>query len=290
LGVAYNAEVEKLDHLRLGSCSFTAEGWETSFYPPGLKKTAYLRFYAGQFNSVEVDATFYGVPSEKTVRRWYEQTPENFVFACKVPQAITHESCLVNCDDEFREFVTVMSELKHKLGPMLFQFPYYNRKTAVRPREFMDRLRAFLPKLPGDLRFALEIRNKDWVGPELLDLLRKHKVAFALIDHPYMSRPMELMRNGDIVTADFMYIRLLGDRYAIEQLTKTWSKTVVDRSLELTEWSAVVDQLLAREMKVYTYVNNHFSGHSPETLRQFLEMVRRRQQKVQSRDDLLEAF
>ena len=111
----------KLDHLLLGSCSYTAEGWETSFYPPGLKKAAYLGFYAGQFNTVEVDATFYGVPSEKTVKRWYELTPEKFVFACKVPETITHESCLVNCDDEFREFVEAMAGLKHTLGPMLLQ-------------------------------------------------------------------------------------------------------------------------------------------------------------------------
>ena len=114
------------------------------------------------------------------------------MFACKVPQSITHESCLVDCDDEFREFVSVMSGLQHKLGPMLFQFPYFNRKASVGLEEFLDRLRAFLPKLPASLRFALEIRNKDWVGPELLDLLRKHKVAFALIDHPWMSRPSEL--------------------------------------------------------------------------------------------------
>jgi uncharacterized protein YecE (DUF72 family) len=236
-----------------------------------------------------VDATFYRIPSEKTVRGWYEQTPENFVFACKVPQSITHESCLIDCDDQLRAFVDVMSGLQHKLGPMLFQFPYFNKKVFARPAEFLERLRAFLPKLPSELRFAVEIRNKAWVGPELLDLLRKHKVAFTLIDHPWMSRPSELMRHGDIVTADFVYVRLLGDRYAIEEITKTWDKTVVDRSRELMEWSGVVDQLLTRDLQVYTYVNNHFAGHSPETMRQFLEMLRRRQ-KAQNRGDSEEPF
>ena len=268
-----------LENLVVGSCSFTAEGWEKTFYPPGLKKTGYLRFYSEQFKSVEVDATFYGIPTEKTVRGWYERTPQDFVFACKVPQSITHDAGLANCDDEFREFCGVMSGLEHKLGPMLFQFPYFSKKAFAGPAEFLKRLRGFLPKLPQDFHYALEIRNKDWVGPELLDLLRKHRVAFTLIDHPYMSRPSELIRTGDIATADFAYIRLLGDRYAIEELTKSWHKTVVDRRAELTEWSAVVDSLLSREMKVYTYVNNHFSGHSPETLRQFLEMLRERQQK-----------
>lgn len=276
--------VEKLDHLLLGSCSFTADGWEKTFYPPGLNKTGYLGFYAGKFNTVEVDATFYRIPAEKTVRGWYEQTPKDFVFACKVPQSITHESCLVDCDGELRAFVNVMSKLEHKLGPMLFQFPYFNKKQFPRPGEFLDRLRTFLPTLPAGFQFALEIRNKAWVVPEFLDLLSKHKVAFTLIDHPWMSRPSELMR-GDVVTSDFVYVRLLGDRYAIEKLTQTWDRTVMDRSRELHEWSATVDTLLSRNIKVYTYVNNHFAGHSPETIRQFLEMLRERQEKLRQAAD-----
>lgn len=276
----YNAEVEELDHLLLGSCSFTAAGWEKTFYPPGLKKAAYLGYYAEQFHTVEVDSTFYGIPSEKTVRRWYAQTPDDFTFACKVPQSITHEACLVDCDGQLNEFVNAMSLLQHKLGPMLFQFPYFNNKVFPRPLEFLNRLRAFLPMLPEGFQFALEIRNEAWVGRELLDLLREHRVAFTLIDHPLMARPVELMKEGDVATSDFVYVRLLGDRYAIERVAKTWDKTVVDRSRELAEWSAVVDALLSRGLKVYTYVNNHFAGHSPETVRRFLEMLRERQEKV----------
>ncbi len=274
--------VENLNHLILGSCSFTAEGWEKTFYPPGLKKAGYLGFYAGEFKSVEVDSTFYRIPSEKTVRGWYENTPEDFTFACKVPQTITHEACLVDCDGQLNEFVHVMSLLQHKLGPLLFQFPYFNKKVFPRPREFFDRLRNFLPTLPKGFRFALEIRNKAWVGGELLDLLRAYKVAFTLIDHPWMARPGELMKKDDVVTADFVYVRLLGDRYAIEEVTQTWDKTVVDRSRELAEWSAVVDALLSRGLKVYTYVNNHFAGHSPETIKQFLEMLIERQRRMRA--------
>lgn len=277
---AYNAGVENLDQLLVGSCSFTAEGWEKSFYPPGLKKNEYLGFYAEEFKSVEVDATFYRIPSEKTVRGWFAQTPENFTFACKVPQTITHEKCLIDCDGELRAFVNAMSVLQHKLGPMLFQFPYFSKKVFPKPAEFLQRLRGFLPTLPEGFRFAVEVRNKAWVGPELLDLLREYQVAFTLIDHPWMARPSELMRKDDVVTADFVYLRMLGDRYAIEEVTQTWDKTVVDRSRELAEWAAVVDALLARGLKVYTYVNNHFAGHSPDTMRQFLEMLQERQNKA----------
>jgi uncharacterized protein YecE (DUF72 family) len=284
LTVAYNASVSNLDHLVLGSCSFTAEGWEKSFYPPGLKSSGYLGFYAQQFRSVEVDATFYGVPREKTVLGWFATTPDDFTFACKVPQSITHQKCLVDCENELHEFIQVMSLLRHKLGPMLLQFPYFGRKDALKPQEFLARLRAFLPKLPGQYRFALEIRNKAWVGPELLNLLREHKVVFALIDHPWMARPSALMQQDDIVTSDFAYVRMLGDRTAIEAMTKSWHETVVDRSRELEEWAAVVDALLSRGLKVYTYVNNHFAGHSPETMRQFLEILRERQRKASLQD------
>jgi uncharacterized protein YecE (DUF72 family) len=268
----------------LGSCSFTAEGWEKTFYPPGLKKAAYLGYYAEQFKSVEVDSTFYRIPSEKTVRGWYETTPEEFTFACKVPQSITHEACLVDCEGQLNAFVNAISLLQHKLGPMLFQFPYFNKKVFPRPQEFLDRLQAFLRQLPEGFQFAVEIRNKAWVSPELLDLLREHTVAFTLIDHPWMARPGELMKKDDVVTADFVYVRMLGDRYAIEELTQTWEKTVVDRGRELAEWAAVVDALLSRGLKVYTYVNNHFAGHSPETMKQFLEMLRERQEKVRTRE------
>ena len=271
-----------LDHLLVGSCSFTAEGWEKTFYPAGLKSSGYLGYYAEHFKSVEVDSTFYRIPSERTVRGWFAQTPDHFTFACKMPQSITHEKFLVDCDGELNAFVNAMSLLGHKLGPMLLQFPYFNKKVFPRPKEFFDRLGQFLPKLPEGMQFAVEIRNKAWVVPELLEVLRKHKVAFTLIDHPWMARPSELMRKADVVTADFVYVRMLGDRYAIEELTKTWDRAVVDRSRELAEWAVVVDALLSRGLKVYTYVNNHFAGHSPETMRQFLEMLRERQKKVRT--------
>src|SRR3974377_219162 len=177
-----------------------------------------------------------------------------------------------------------MSLLQHKRGPMLFQFPYFSEKVFPRPMEFLNRLRRFLPKLPQGFQFALEIRNKAWVGPELLDLLRAHRVAFTLIDHPWMARPGELMKKGDVVTSEFVYVRLLGDRYAIEEVTKTWDKTVVDRSRALAEWGAVGEGLLSPGLKVYTYVNNHFAGHSPETMRQFLEMLRERQKRSHTQD------
>ena len=116
-----------MDSIRLGTSAFTASGWETAFYPAGMKPADYLTYYATKFDTVEVDSTFYHAPSPSTVTGWARKTPDNFVFALKVPQSITHQKVLVDCDDEFKNFVTVAELLGPKLGPMLFQFGYFNR-------------------------------------------------------------------------------------------------------------------------------------------------------------------
>src|SRR5260370_42258368 len=113
--------------LVLGTSAFSANGWQSTFYPAGMKSGDYLKFYGTQFQTVEVDSTFYGTPSAATVEKWYEKTPPDFVFAAKVPQVITHEKVLVDCDSEFEEFVKTMEILGPKLGPLVFQFPFFYR-------------------------------------------------------------------------------------------------------------------------------------------------------------------
>ncbi len=92
-----------------------------------MKSTSYLSYYAKQFRAVEIESTFYGTPSAKTVQNWYEKTPADFVFAAKVPQVVTHDKVLVDCDSEFGEFIDTIRILKEKLGPMVFQFPSFDR-------------------------------------------------------------------------------------------------------------------------------------------------------------------
>src|SRR5277367_3088890 len=115
--------------IHLGTSAFTAAGWEGAFYPAGMKPAEYLTYYATKFDTVEVDSTFYRTPAASTVTGWNRKTPEGFIFAAKVPQEITHEKVLLDCDEELKEFVRVMELLGDKLGPMLFQFPYFNRST-----------------------------------------------------------------------------------------------------------------------------------------------------------------
>ncbi len=116
-----------LPGILLGTSAFTANGWEGSFYPSGMKSRDFLSYYATQFVTVEVDSTFYGCPTASTVNHWATRTPKDFLFSVKVPQAITHEKVLVDCDSEFEEFVKTMELLGPKLGPMVFQFPLFDR-------------------------------------------------------------------------------------------------------------------------------------------------------------------
>lgn len=259
--------------LRLGTSSFTAHGWPGSFYPAGMQAHDYLTYYATKFNTVEVDSTFYATPPASTVKGWCEKTPTGFLFAAKVPQVITHEKVLVNCESEFDEFVDRMSLLGEKLGPLLLQFPYFNQTSFRNVDEFLARLSPFLRRLQNTVvRLAVEIRNKDWLDAPFLDLLREHKVALALIDQSWMPRPSKLFEKIDPITTNFTYIRWLGDREEIERQTKTWDRIIVDRSSELQEWVKYCHQIVQRGVTVYAFANNHYAGHSPATVQLFRDL------------------
>src|SRR5580704_265890 len=137
-----------LPGMLLGTSAFTAAGWEGSFYPRGMQSRDFLSYYATQFATVEVDSTFYGCPSVRTVKNWAARTPEGFTFSVKVPQVITHEKALVDCDSEFEEFVKTMDILGPKLGPMAFQFPLFDRWKFPKQDGFLAVLIPFLKKLP----------------------------------------------------------------------------------------------------------------------------------------------
>jgi uncharacterized protein YecE (DUF72 family) len=262
--------------ILIGTSAFTAAGWEGAFYPAGMKPADYLHFYSQQFSTVEVDSTYYRIPTATMAKRWYAQTPAHFQFSLKMVQTVTHEKVLADCDEECRSFFAAADLLGEKLGAILFQFPYFNKKAFPDGAAFLERLIPFVKKLPSGYHFALEIRNKNWLTPKLLDALRERQIALALIDHPWMPRPEEVLSRFDAITSDFTYVRLLGDRKAIEEKTKTWDKVIVDRRVELAEWVETVRKIHERRIKILAYVNNHYAGHAPATVRQLIEILKRK--------------
>lgn len=253
--------------ILLGTSSFTAAGWQGTFYPKKLPSTGYLSFYAEHFHTVEIDSTFYACPPARTVENWNARTPAGFLFSVKVPQTITHDKVLVDCDAELKEFLDTMNILGDKLGPVVFQFPLFDKWKIKDRHDFTDRLIPFLKKLPAGYKFALEIRNQNWLDAEFAGLLRDHQIALVLQDRSWMLDPAEL--KFDPITAGWTYIRWLGDRKSIEERITTWDKTVVDRTAELTSWVDFCYQMWKRGVLVYAYANNHFSGHAPATIEQF---------------------
>ena len=259
----------------LGTSSFTASGWQGTFYPPGIHSRDYLSYYASRFQTVEIDSTFYGTPSASTVTNWKARTPPDFIFALKIPQVITHEKVLVGCEPEFDEFIETISLLGDKLGPMLFQFPKFDKWVLNSLDEFVARLDSFLKRVSNPaLRFAVEIRNKNWLNAKLTSSLSEHNIALALTDTSFMPRPWEMKEPLDLVTADFAYVRWLGNRKRIEEVTTTWDKTVVERKSDLENWVQVLQRVVndKRIRKIFAFANNHYAGHAPTTVNQFFEI------------------
>lgn len=261
-------------HLRLGASSWSSKHWLGKLYPKGTKPGDFIVEYARHYSTVEIDSTFYGVPRHSTIEGWRGRTPEGFLFSAKAPKTITHDKFLENCKHELDHFVSAMAILADRLGPLLFQFPYFAKQRGVTEDDFLLRLKPFLALLPkSGFRFAVEVRNKAWINVRLFELLHEHNVALALIDHPWMSGPEQLFRHRDILTGEFAYIRWLGDRKGIEKITTTWNETIVDREGDLKRWAPPIKALLDQQKDVFGYVNNHYAGYAPDNVDQMKKIL-----------------
>lgn len=260
--------------IRIGTSAFTAEGWVGSFYPVGMQPRDFLSYYATQFDNLELDNTWYRTPARSVVEGWNLKTPPGFIFTAKVPQAITHEKILLNCDDDLNYFLKTMSILGDKLGPLLFQFGSFNQKIFKTQDDFIARLKPFLQKLPKEFKYALEIRNKDWMNARHAELLREYGIAMALIDQSWVPQPWRIKPQFDMITADFTYVRWLGDRKGIEELTDSWDKTIIDRTADMKNWVEVLKKMVNQKkiLKIFAFMNNHYSGHAPDGVRLFQEL------------------
>lgn len=147
-----------------------------SLLPAGHFETGVSALFASQFSTVEIDSTFYAIPSRKLVQGWLERTPPGFIFAAKFPQEITHKKLLADCERETAEFLGVMELLGDKLGPLLLQFPYCNQQVFANCDAFLERLARYLGQLPQTHRYAVEVRNRHWLAQPLLELLRERHV------------------------------------------------------------------------------------------------------------------
>lgn len=195
----------------IGTSGYQYPEWQGSFYPDKLSKAKMLTYYAERFSTTEVNYTFKSIPSEKTVKRWTDETPDAFRFSLKAPQRVTHFAKLRNCADVIEFFMAQVGALGPKLGPILFQLPpTLKADVAV--------LADFLGATGSKMRAAFEFRHESWFAEEIFETLRKHNAALCIADTDDLATPI-------IQTADFSYFRLRREDYTTAEL-KRWAKEV----------------------------------------------------------------
>ena len=262
---------------RFGTSSWSERSWVGPFYDPGTKPKDFLSAYARRYSVVEADTTYYRVPADDLVRGWRERTPSGFRMAAKFPRGVVHagdgprpdaERALVpeRVGSEVESFLRAMRLLEGRCGPLLLQLPYFNRTHFSGEDAFLRRLDGFLHSLPDDFRYAVEVRNRQWLGEPLCDVLRSHQAAFVLSDHKYLPHPSEVMERLDISTAPFGYVRLIGDRDAIDGMTKTFDKEVIDQGERIGRLARSLCGLRSEIREIWAFANNHYAGHGPASI------------------------
>lgn len=237
----------------IGTSGWHYDHWRCLFYPEKLAKANWLKFYAAHFPTVELNNSFYRLPSENAFTTWYESSPAGFTFAVKVSRFITHIKRLKNVEEELDKFITRARILKEKMGPLLYQLPpNMHRNTEV--------LERFLANLPQEMRHVIEFRHQSWLEAEVFDILHKYNTGFCVFDMPSITCPL-------MATADFAYIRFHGSTglyfscYSEEELVG-WAKRLAD---------------LAADLKVvYIYFNNDaqaFAIKNAIALGEYLKMA-----------------
>ena len=254
-----------MGRILIGTQGWNYTAWVGPFYPRGTRPAEFLPTYARAFRIVEVDSTFYDIPAMNAVRAWAGRTPPDFTFTLKMPREITHERRLVDAEEVLHIFIERARELGPKLGPILMQMgPDFG------PDE-LPALERFLPRLPRDLQFALEVRERRWMRPDtlrqLLELLTEHGVALALSDGRWIPRETMTML-AERPTAGFHYVRWMGPNREITD----YSHLQFDRSAEIRAWAEVLKKV-AHTIDVYGFFNNHFAGHSPANAREIQQLL-----------------
>ncbi|HTZ51310.1 MAG TPA: DUF72 domain-containing protein [Spirochaetia bacterium] len=200
--------------LRIGTSGYSYKEWKGSFYPEDLKAADMLAFYARNLGTVEINATFYRLPTRKLVEGWASQVPDGFRFVLKVSQKITHFKRLKGVEEETGFLVECASLMGDKLGALLVQIPPNFKRDD-------ERLAAFLSLLPAGMKAALEVRNESWHSPEVYRLLEQRGVALVF------SQTDEEPEPRVVRTAPWGYLRLRKMSYTPQELTE-WSRRIAD--------------------------------------------------------------
>lgn len=243
--------------IRIGTSGYHYKDWVGRYYPEGMKSSQMLAHYLRDFDTVELNNTFYQLPNESTFDAWRDNTPRDFLYAVKGSRFITHMIKLKDAQRGLTNFMPRAERLGTKLGPILWQLPPGWKVNAARLEEFLS-------LLPAEHRYTFELRNETWMTDEIVAVLKKHNAAFCIYELAGYQSPLEL-------TADWTYVRLHGPTsfkyqgsYSDEQLAE-WA----DR---IRAWS--------RKLKaIYVYFDNDDSAYAVYNALTLKRMVKRLMQR-----------
>jgi uncharacterized protein YecE (DUF72 family) len=228
--------------ILVGTSGYNYPEWKGSFYPATMRPRDMLAHYAGRFRTVEINATFYRMPTETVVAGWAGGTPDGFVFALKAPQTITHHRRLVDVDQPLRRFCEVAETLGAKLGPLFFQLaPSFRKETG--------RLADLLVRLPPGRRAAFEFRHASWFADDVYDVLKARDAALCIADTEAGTTP-------DVATASWGYVRLRDAGYS---------------DAELDAWAASLGR--AGWSDAFAYFKHEATGSGPALAARLLERL-----------------
>jgi uncharacterized protein YecE (DUF72 family) len=238
-------EGEAMD-LRVGTSGYSYKGWKGSFYPEGLPDKDMLTTYARKLPAVEINNTFYRLPTTALLESWAEQVPENFRFVLKASRRITHIKRLKECEEETGYLFQTAQTLGERLGAILFQLPPYLRKDT-------PRLEDFLKLIPKDSRAAFEFRHESWFDEDVYDSLKEKGCALCFADTE--DNKLEAL----VSTASWGYVRLRKPEYGEKDL-REWVKRV-----KRQEWD-----------QAFIFFKHEDGGEGPRLARRFLDLANQR--------------
>lgn len=237
---------------RVGCSGWGYKDWVGPFYPETAKSQDFLRLYSAVFDAVEIDSSFYRTPTQNMVASWYRTTPPGFVFTSKMPKIITHVRKLDSVEEYLSRFNRVLSGLGEKLGPVLAQMP-----PSFKFAKHRKTVESFLAQLEGKGRYAIEFRHKSWFRPDVYEALKAANVAMCWSINQYLSTPHE-------VTAEFLYVRFVGDRSISE-----FDRMQKDRGEVLGQWHRAIEEAGDSVKERFIFFNNHFAGFGPGSVNEF---------------------
>jgi len=247
--------------LNIGCSGWSYEGWKGNFYPKDMENKDYLSYYSKFFKFVEIDSTYYHIPSRSSVRSWKDKTPEDFKFSLKFPKVITHEKKLEDVIKPLSILFYSLEPLIEKTLTLLIQLPpFLSEKKGFNPLQGMIR------HLDKRFRYSLEVRHSSWFNDNLYDLLRENNISLVWSVRDKLVSPL-------IVTSDQVYLRFIGDRSISE---KDFGMIVKDRRKEMLEYVKKVRETQNENSNISNVLiafNNHFAGFGPQSVNDFLKLM-----------------